>query len=78
MVRIIGDQRLLIDGNADGGIYALNVHTGQKVWAFPLSKRGINSSIVVDGDMVYASHSEENVDGSVAMGRAASATMRPE
>jgi outer membrane protein assembly factor BamB len=69
VVRVINGERLLIDGNADGGIYALRVNTGEKVWAFPLSKRGINSSVVVDGSMVYASHSEENVDGSTAMGR---------
>ncbi|MEX2300714.1 MAG: PQQ-binding-like beta-propeller repeat protein [Bryobacterales bacterium] len=70
VVRIINGQRLLIDGNADGAVYALNIYSGEKVWGFPLSKRGLNSSIVVDGTMVYASHSEENVDGSTAMGRA--------
>lgn len=69
VVRDIGGRRLLIAGNGDGGIYALQAGTGKKVWEFPLSKRGINSSVVVDGTMVYASHSEENVDGSTAMGR---------
>jgi outer membrane protein assembly factor BamB len=69
VVRVINGERLLIDGNGDGGIYALRVATGEKVWGFPLSKRGINSSVVVDGNYVYASHSEENFDGSTAMGR---------
>lgn len=69
VVRVIDGERLLIAGNGDGGIYALQVNTGRKVWAFPLSKRGINSSVVVDGAIVYASHSEENVDASTAMGR---------
>jgi outer membrane protein assembly factor BamB len=69
VVRVINGQRLLIDGNGDGGIYAIKAGTGEKVWGFPLSKRGINSSVVVDGNMVYASHSEENADGSTAMGR---------
>ena len=69
IVHVINGERLLIDGNADGGVYAMHVTTGEKVWAFPLSKRGLNSSIVMDGNMVYASHSEENVDGSTAMGR---------
>ena len=69
IVRVIGGERLLIGGNGDGGIYALQVTTGKKVWAFPLSKRGINSSVVVEGSHVFASHSEENVDGSTAMGR---------
>ena len=69
VVREIDRQRLLITGNGDGGIYALQVATGVKVWERPLSKRGINSSVVVDGSMVYASHSEENVDASTSMGR---------
>jgi hypothetical protein len=69
VVRVINGQRLLIDGNGDGGIYAIKAGTGEKVWGFPLSKRGINSSVVVDGNLVYASHSEENADGSTAMGR---------
>ena len=47
----------------------MQVATGVSVWGFPISKRGINSAVVVDGSMVYASHSEENVDGSTAMGR---------
>ncbi len=69
VARVINGQRLLIDGNGDGGIYAIKAGTGEKVWGFPLSKRGINSSVVVDGNLVYASHSEENADGSTAMGR---------
>ena len=69
IVREINGQRLLITGNGDGGIYALKVATGEKVWAFPMSLRGINSSVVADGNLVYASHSEENADGSTAMGR---------
>ena len=69
VVRVINGERLLIGGNGDGGIYALQIATGMKVWGFPLSKRGINSSVVVDGHHVFASHSEENVDASVAMGR---------
>ncbi len=69
VVREIDGQRLLITGNGDGGIYAMQAATGIKVWGFPISKRGINSSVVVDGTMVYASHSEENVDESTSMGR---------
>lgn len=69
VIREIDGQRLLISGNGDGGIYALQAGTGIKVWEFPMSKRGINSSVVVDGTMVYASHSEENVGESTAMGR---------
>ena len=69
IVREVNGQRLLISGNGDGGIYALKVATGEMVWAFPMSLRGINSSVVADGNLIYASHSEENADGSTAMGR---------
>ncbi len=69
VVREIDGQRLVITGNGDGGIYAMQALTGLKVWEFPISKRGINSSVVVDGTIVYASHSEENVDESTSMGR---------
>ena len=68
-VAVINGQRLLIAGNADGAVYAMKVRTGEKVWGFQLSKRGINSSVVVEGNRVYASHGEENVDASTAMGR---------
>ena len=68
VVGVVDGQRLWIDGNADGHIYALNARTGRKVWEFHLSKRGINVSPVLAGDTVYAAHSEENID-SVIMGR---------
>ena len=59
---VINGQRLLIGGYADGWIYAIKARTGEKVWEFHLSKRGINTSVVVDGTTVYAAHSEENLD----------------
>ena len=67
-ITVINGRRLLIDGNADGHIYALLARTGEKVWEFNLSKRGINVSPVVNGTTVYAAHSEENIDGG-PMGR---------
>jgi len=67
-VATINGQRLLIVGGADGGIHAFKVGTGQHVWQFKLSKTAINPSIVVDGDRVFACHSEENIDNA-NMGR---------
>ena len=68
VVAVVNGKRLLVAGNADGGVYALEVATGKTQWGFKLSERGINSSVVVDGDRVYAAHSEENLDNTV-MGR---------
>ena len=68
VVAVIDGQRLLISGNADGSIYAINARTGEKVWGFRLCKSGMNASVVVDGYRVYASHGEENLD-TTRMGR---------
>ena len=64
----IGKRPLLVAGNADGSVYAMDLTDGSKVWGFQLSKRGLNSSVLVHGDWVYASHSEENLDAAT-MGR---------
>ena len=64
----IDGQRLLIAGNGNGGIFAFKAGTGEVVWGFPLSKRGINTSPVASNNRVYATHSEENEDNTT-MGR---------
>ena len=68
VVAKINGMRMLIGGNADGAIYAMKIRSGEKIWRFDLSRRGINSSVVVAGDNVYAAHSEENIDNT-ALGR---------
>ena len=62
IIAVINGQRLIIDGNADGNIYALQARTGTKIWEYHLSKRGINVSPVVNGTTAYVAHSEENLD----------------
>ncbi len=62
VVTVINGQRLLIGGNADGGVYAMQARTGKKVWGFRMSKRGINTTPVVDGNLVFISHGEDNID----------------
>ena len=60
-VAMIGGRRLLVAANADGNVYGMRARTGKRIWTFRLSKRGLNSSVVVDGDYAYVSHSEENL-----------------
>jgi outer membrane protein assembly factor BamB len=67
-VAVIGGRRLVIGGGADGWIYALEARTGSPVWRFQASVKGLNSPPTVEGDVVYAAHSEENADGG-PMGR---------
>ena len=61
-IGVINGQRMLIAGNADGGVYAINARTGQPIWSFKMSHRGLNTTPVIDGDMVYISHGEDNID----------------
>ena len=62
VVAVIGGKRMLVAPAADGNVYGMLARNGQKVWTFRLSKRGLNSSVVVDGDRVFVSHSEENLE----------------
>ncbi|MCZ6600446.1 MAG: PQQ-binding-like beta-propeller repeat protein [Acidobacteria bacterium] len=60
----IDGRKMLVTGSGDGWIYGLRVATGEKVWGFQLSKRGLNSTVLVHGNRVFATHSEENLDAS--------------
>ncbi len=62
VIAVINGQRLLIGGNGDGNLYAMQARTGKKVWEFKMSKRGLNTTPVVDGKYVYMSHGEDNID----------------
>ena len=54
-VAVIGGQRLVIGGGADGWIYALKSRTGELVWKYHFSSKSLNSPPTVVGDTVYAS-----------------------
>ncbi len=62
VIAVIDGVRLFIAGNADGNVYAMKSRTGELVWEFHLSQRGLNSSVLVNGYRVYAAHGEENID----------------
>ncbi|MBI1827110.1 MAG: PQQ-binding-like beta-propeller repeat protein [Planctomycetes bacterium] len=68
VVTVIDGKRLLVAPNGDGNIYAMLARTGQKVWTFKMSKRGLNTGPVVDGKYVYVTNGEENID-TTEMGR---------
>jgi len=63
VIATIGGQKLMIAGASDGWVYALQPRTGKIVWEYQLSRRGLNVSPTVDGDVVYTGHSEENITG---------------
>ncbi|HJZ56024.1 MAG TPA: PQQ-binding-like beta-propeller repeat protein, partial [Gemmataceae bacterium] len=63
VIAVIGGQRLLISGGADGGLHAFKVRTGEQVWSYPFSAGVVNGSPIVDGNLVFCSHGEENPEG---------------
>ena len=63
IIAVINGQRLVITGAADGGLHAFKVRTGEVVWSYIFGKGVINGSPVVQGNLVYCSHGEENPEG---------------
>ncbi|XZE54308.1 PQQ-binding-like beta-propeller repeat protein [Planctomycetaceae bacterium SH139] len=60
----IEGQRQLIMGYGDGGIWGKQPRTGRTLWNYQLSRRGLFATPLVVGNRVFASHSEENINGS--------------
>jgi outer membrane protein assembly factor BamB len=65
----VDGRRIMVAGGADGWLYAVDARTGEPVWKFHLSERSVNCPPLLDGHVVYAAHSEENVDTPGLMGR---------
>ncbi|TWT54613.1 outer membrane biogenesis protein BamB [Rubripirellula amarantea] len=64
----IGGQDVMVAGSGDGDLYGIQPRTGRILWREPLSRRGINTSPVIDNQgNIYAAHGEENPEGT-AMG----------
>jgi outer membrane protein assembly factor BamB len=58
----INGTRLLIQGASDGVVHAIKPQTGEPVWKYEISKRGLNTGVVVKGATAILTHSEENLD----------------
>ncbi|HSB10256.1 MAG TPA: PQQ-binding-like beta-propeller repeat protein [Blastocatellia bacterium] len=58
----INGVRVIIVGGADGAVHAMKAQTGEPVWGYAITKRGINNCAVLKGTTVFASHGEENLD----------------
>lgn len=63
VIAVINGQRLMLSGGADGALHAFQVRTGKRVWSYPCAAGVINPSPVVDGNLVYIAHGEENPEG---------------
>jgi outer membrane protein assembly factor BamB len=62
VIAVVNGVRLVIFAAGDGGIHAFQARSGKKVWSKKVSKRGLNTSVVVDGDKLYCSHGLDNLD----------------
>lgn len=60
----VNGTRLLIQGASDGVVHAIKPQTGEPVWKYEVSKRGLNTGVVVHGGTAILTHSEENLDSS--------------
>ncbi len=63
----VNGSRLFFSGGSDGAMHALKINTGERVWSWPVSLRGLNTSALMIGSDVIVSHSEENI-GTTEMG----------
>jgi outer membrane protein assembly factor BamB len=64
-----GGAAALVFGSSDGSVWSVQPRTGKAVWNFKLSRRGINTTPLVEGETVIVSQSEENLDNT-SMGSA--------
>ncbi|HYY58599.1 MAG TPA: PQQ-binding-like beta-propeller repeat protein, partial [Pyrinomonadaceae bacterium] len=77
IVADVGGTRLLIQGGSDGHVHALKPQTGELVWKYEFSKRGLNTGVVLKGNLAILTHSEENLESSeMGMVAAVDATAR--
>ena len=60
----VNGTRLLIQGGSDGFVYAIKAQTGELVWKIEISKRGLNTGVVVYNNFAILTHSEENLESS--------------
>src|SRR5215470_6581415 len=79
----VNGTRLLIQGGSDGVAYAIKPQTGELVWKYEISKRGLNTGVVVYNNLAILTHSEENLASSemgmmVAVDATAKGDIKPE
>jgi outer membrane protein assembly factor BamB len=64
---VLNGQKALVFGSGDGQVWAIQPRTGQPIWHYDFSRRGLNVAPLVIGETIYTGHSEENIN-TTAMG----------
>jgi len=66
----VNGTRVMFSGGSDGAMHAVKAATGEAIWNWPVSQRGLNTAALVLGPDVIITHSEENL-GTSEMGMVA-------
>ena len=66
-VATVNGMRVFFTGGSDGAMHGIKLNTGELVWSWPVSQRGLNTAALMVGQDVIVSHSEENL-GTSEMG----------
>lgn len=61
-------QAAMIVAAGDGTVYALQPRTGQVIWKYDASPRGINTTPLVADGKIYLGHSEQNSSDTTILG----------
>ncbi len=57
----VNGTRMLFSGGSDGAMHAISTASGEPVWHWNVSQRGLNTAALVVNGNVVVSHSEENI-----------------
>jgi len=66
-VATVNGVRTFFSGGSDGAMHAIKAATGEKIWSWRVSQRGLNTAALMVGPDIIVSHSEENI-GTSEMG----------
>jgi outer membrane protein assembly factor BamB len=57
----VDGTRMFFSGGSDGAMLAMKIATGERIWSWLVSKRGLNTAALMVGSDIIVSHSEENI-----------------